>query len=115
MKVELLYFDSCLNADLGELARRARSQTGARGRDRGRGHIGLCGEQRKVSEDEIPRQSDHLHRRRGRLLGRYKGKLAAYVDYSQRRAAKRLGISKTTVNEIVKRSMQEADSGSPGS
>jgi predicted DNA-binding protein (UPF0251 family) len=34
--------------------------------------------------------------------------------YSQRRAAEHLGISKTTVNEIVKRSRQEAGSGPSG-
>ncbi len=34
--------------------------------------------------------------------------------YSQRRTAERLGISKTTVNEIVKRSRQDAGSEAPG-
>ena len=65
---------------------------------------------------------------RGQVFGRQRGyrpsdKHAAEVmrlikeeGYSQRRAAERLGISKTTVNEIVKRSRQSATSpGSSGS
>ena len=63
---------------------------------------------------------------RGQVFGRRRGyrpsdKHAAEVmrlieeeSCSQRRAAERLGISKTIVNEIVKRSRQEAGSGSPG-
>ena len=64
---------------------------------------------------------------RGQVFGRRRGyrpsdKYAAEVmrfikekGYSQRRTAEHLGISKTTVNEIVKRSRQEAGSGSSGS
>lgn len=61
---------------------------------------------------------------RGQVFGRRRGyrpsdKHAAEVmrlieeeGYSQRRTAERLGISKTTGNEIVRRSKQEAGSGS---
>ena len=63
---------------------------------------------------------------RGQVFGRRRGyrpsdKHAAEVmrlieseGYSQRRVAERLGISKTTVNEIVKRTRQEAGSGPSG-
>lgn len=62
---------------------------------------------------------------RGQVFGRRRGyrpsdKHATEVmrlieeGYSQRRAAERLGISKTTVNEIVKRMRPQAGSGSPG-
>ena len=63
---------------------------------------------------------------RGQVFGRRRGyrpsdKHAAEVmrlieeeGYSQRRAAERLGISKTTVNEIVKRNRQDTSSGAPG-
>jgi len=63
---------------------------------------------------------------RGQVFGRRRGyrpsdKHAAEVmrlieeeGYSQRRVAERLGISKTTVNEIVKRMRPQAGSGSPG-
>ena len=59
---------------------------------------------------------------RGQVFGRRRGyrpsdkhapevlRLIEEEGYSQRRAAKRLGISKTTVNEIVKRHRQQATS-----
>ena len=61
---------------------------------------------------------------RGQVFGRRRGyrpsdkhaievmRLIEEEGYSQRRTAERLGISKTTVNEIVKRGRQEAGSGS---
>ena len=61
---------------------------------------------------------------RGQVFGRRRGyrpsdkhapevmRLIEEEGYSQRRAAECLGISKTTVNEIVKRSRQEVGSGS---
>lgn len=63
---------------------------------------------------------------RGQVFGRRRGyrpsdkhagevmRLIEEEGYSQRRIAERLVISKTTVNEIVKRSRQEAGSGSSG-
>jgi DNA invertase Pin-like site-specific DNA recombinase len=63
---------------------------------------------------------------RGQVFGRQLGyrpsdkyaaeatRLIEEEGYSQRRAAERLGISKTTVNEIVKRTRQETGSGPSG-